>query len=790
MRYLLSDIAEICGAKLVGADIVVDNVATDSRSLHINPSTLFVAIDGANHDGHRFIDALYRRGVRAFLVERPFDVSRYAEAGFISVESSVVALQSLAAHYRKQFKGKVVGVTGSNGKTVVKEWATQLLSPEMKIFRSPKSYNSQIGVPLSILMIEGDEDVAIIEAGISKPHEMELLERIIAPQIGIITTIGEAHSENFDSMQYKLQEKLTLFKGAHTIIYNSAYSEIAQALGQTGKTLIDSAQIEQCKMLFRDSASEQDAALAAALCDVLGVDHAKTLERLRTLEPVALRLEVREGVNNSIIVNDFYNSDINSLSIAVEYLGKIASGRAKTVILSDILQSSMPPHELYGKVVRILAEGGIDHIIGVGKDIFQQRTRLGCAGEFYQTIEEALHALTREKIADRAILIKGNRSSGFEAFAHALRMLSHTTTLEVDLDAFVHNLNVHRALLPAGTKIIAMVKASSYGHGDYEVASMLTMQGVDYLAVAFADEGVKLRQRSIATPIVVLNADEDSFGLMIENALEPEIYNARSLELFVAELRRMGERQYPIHIKLDTGMHRLGFASGDMKQLIELLHRHRGIIRVASIFSHLASADDPTQDDFTRGQIATFDKMSSCVMEQLPYKPLRHLSNSAGMERFPEATFDMCRLGIGLYGVSAVAGLNLRPVSTLRTKIVQIKELEPGDSVGYNRSEVLIRKSTIATVPIGYADGVDRRLGAGKWSVLVAGKRAPIVGRVCMDTIMVDITGIEATEGDSVEIFSSVVGNRVEDMAHVLETIPYEIMTSVSARVKRIYTKD
>ncbi len=792
MKYTLNEIASICGGRLSGVNHTVDSVFTDSRNLSTGEYPLFVAICGTNHDGHAYINELYARGVRAFLTERDVNTAKYEDAGFVRVESAVVALQRLAADYRTRFRGRVVAVTGSNGKTVVKEWIASLVPAEVKLFRSPKSYNSQIGVPLSVLMIEGDEQVAVIEAGISQPGEMERLERIIRPDVGIITMIGDAHQEHFDTIEGKIEEKIKLFSHAGTIIYNSAYALVESALirDYPQKQLVDASRQREAYASFPDRASQENAAAAVALCDVLGYDHEETVRRVAELQPVAMRLELKEGLNNSMIVNDSYNSDINSLAIALDYLKNVAGGRRQTLILSDILQSGFPEQELYARVAQLVRQSAVDHLIGVGERIKHYGRLFGCQTEFYPTTDAFLKAVRREDVADRAILIKGNRGSQFERLSHSLERRCHTTTLEIDLDAMVYNLNLHRARLRPQTRLMAMVKAAGYGNGTYEVASLLQHQGVDYLAVAFADEGVLLRERGITMPIVVLNADADSFELMIANALEPEIYSFTSLDAFVSALRRHGERAWPIHLKIDSGMHRLGFERKDIPTLLEKLEANRDVIRVSTIFSHLAAADDPAEDAFTRRQIALFDELSSRIAESLPYKPLRHIAATSAIERMPEAQFDMARLGIGLYGVGAVPGMELRQVSTLRTRIVQIKELEAGETVGYGRAGRIERPTRTATIPIGYADGLNRHLGCGRWSVMVNGKPAPIVGRVCMDTCMVDVTGIEVQEGDSVVVFGGGPGNRVEDMARVLGTIPYEVMTSISSRVKRIYTKE
>lgn len=792
MHYYTNEVAQICNGEMRGENILVESVSVDSRNFNLGANTLFIAISGKNHDGHDFIEELYKRGVRAFVVEQELELDRFPKATFIKVNNSIDALQALATRHRERFKGTVVAITGSNGKTVVKEWIADLAPKSVKLFRSPKSYNSQIGVPLSVLMLSGDEDIAVIEAGISQPDEMAVLEKIVKPNIGIITTIGDAHQEGFSTIEQKIEEKLRLFNNSHTIIYNSHYGGIEKSLKRRygDKTLVDSSANSDGSGQFTDTASKENVATALTLWNTMGCDYKESLENLEKLHPVAMRLELKEGINDSLIINDSYNSDINSLEIALDYLKNTAGSRKQTLILSDILQSGHTDDELYLKVAQLVDNSSVEMVVGIGEKLRTHRELFSTPMKSHLTTESYLNSISREDVANRAILIKGNRWSQFERISHALERRSHTTTIEIDLDAIVHNLNAHRALLNPKTKLMSMVKASGYGHGDSEIATLFQHEGVDYLAVAFADEGVALRESGITIPIVVLNADSDSFELMIANRLEPEIYSITSLRQFIEAVRRYGERDYPIHIKLDTGMHRLGFEESDVPELLDALSKRGNLVTINTIFSHLAASDEPDEDEFTRGQIGQFERVSSAIMDALPYRPLRHIANTAAIERFPDAQFDMVRLGVGLFGVSAIKDISLRPVSTLRSRIVQVKELAPTESVGYGRAGKLRRKSRIATIPVGYADGLNRQLGEGRWSVIINGKKAPTVGRICMDTCMVDVTDIEAKEGDSVVIYGSEEGNRIEDIAKILGTIPYEIMTSTSARVKRIYLKE
>ena len=780
MQYTLSQIAQICSARYYGADVTVSSVVTDSRTISSVKGALFVAIRGVNHDAHDYINDMVARGVKAFIAEQ--EVALPEGCGVVVVKDSLAALQSLAAHYRAQFKGSVVGITGSNGKTMVKEWIASSVPASVKLNRSPRSYNSQLGVALSLLMIPQDADIAVIEAGISRPGEMQSLQRMIAPQTVIFTSLGDAHQANFESAEQKLREKLILAADAQNIIYSSDCKLLADTLQRefSDKRLIDSSATIVPTMA--DEISTRNARTVAAFCELynlLQVDFS-------ALQPVAMRLEVKPAIGGGLIVDDSYSCDIDSFRIAMDYLTTVADARRKVVILSDILQSGLEDETLYAVVADIVRRAEVSLFVGIGKRIASCAEMFAEGSLFFDTTEQLLDHISEIDITDSAILIKGNRLSRTERISHRLELKSHTTVLEVNLRAMERNINYFRSQMPSTTRLVAMVKASSYGAGDREVAQMLSKQGVDYLAVAFADEGVELREAGVNMPIVVLNADDQSFDTMVAYHLEPEIYSFESLDSFASAAR--GESGYPIHLKFDTGMHRLGFGEGDVPMLLDRLSRYQSSIRVASIFTHLSVADDPSQDDFTRAQIALFDRVSNAVTSALDYKVLRHAAASAAILRFPEAHFDMCRLGLGMYGYGYEHNDNLEPVSTLRTRIVQIRELEAGQTVGYGRAGVLARKSRIATIPVGYADGLDRHLGCGRWSMVVAGKSAPTVGRICMDSCMIDITDIaDVRTGDEVTIFSTAAGNSAEDMAQLLDTIPYEVLTSISKRVKRIY---
>ncbi|MGN0092331.1 MAG: alanine racemase [Alistipes sp.] len=786
MKYLLSDMAHICGGVFSGTDLAVRAVATDSRTSAIENDTLFVAIRGVNHDAHDYVQTMYERGVRAFMVER--DCALPSDCGVVKVADSVAALQKLAAEHRAQYRGRVVAVTGSNGKTIVKEWIAQCAPSSVNLFRSPRSYNSQLGVALSLLMMNDESDVAVIEAGISQRGEMARLESMIRPDMVIFTSIGDAHQENFESPAEKIAEKLLLARNAGTIIYHSAYPLLADTVRRTyaDRRLCDAAAIDAPTM--NDAASVRNAQIVAEFFGVMqwpAPDFA-------SVRPVAMRLEVKQGIDNSIIIDDTYNSDINSLAIALDYMCSVAGGKRRMVlILSDILQSGMDDDALYAHVASMVSSANVAQVVGVGAKISRYRSRFVAGSRFFATTEELMAHIGDIDITDSTVLLKGNRNSAFERISHRLQLKSHTTVLEVNLQAMIRNINYFRERMRKDVKLVAMVKASSYGSGDADVARMLQKQGVAYLAVAFADEGVALRENGITMPIVVLNADDASFDVMVANSLEPEIYSERSLAAFVREVECAGGRNYPVHIKFDTGMHRLGFSESEIPHLLECLDRYADTVRVASVFTHLCVADDASQDEFTRTQLARFGRMSSAVAAHLPYPILRHAAASAAILRFPEAQYDMCRLGLGLYGFGYVHNDSLEMVSTLRTRIVQIHELESGESVGYGRAQSLVRRSRIATIPVGYADGLDRHLGCGAWSMLVRGKAAPTVGRICMDSCMIDVTDIEGVgEGDDVVIFSPQRGNTPEDMARILDTICYEVLTSVSKRVKRIYINE
>ncbi len=816
----ITEIAAAIGGTVYGeANPSVDYVTIDSRTVSSAKGALFFAIKGARQDGHNFIPSLYEKGVRAYVVsEIPHDFAKLEGAVFLVVDDTLDALQKLAVWYRQQYKIPVVGITGSNGKTIVKEWLYQLLHNEFHVVRSPRSFNSQVGVPLSVLLLERGTELAIFEAGISLPGEMERLQPIISPEIGILTNIGQAHQENFSTMEEKIREKLVLFRNSKVLICSADQDLVFRAASAEAKqrgmrlitwslkgreadiTVVRSSQgkgvelsiaYKGASMLvtlpFGDAASVENALHCIALLLYLGYGAILEKGLLNSLAPVAMRMELKEAVNGSTLINDTYNSDINSLTVALDFLKNQVQHSSRTLIISDILQSGKEEVALYREVSRLAVAKGVTKVIGIGSAIFRNSGLFAQPAQFFLTTEAFLASASKSDFRDEAILIKGSRDFGFERISAFLERKVHTTVLDINLNAIVHNLNHFRGLLNPGTKLMAMVKAFSYGSGSYEIASLLQFHRVDYLAVAFADEGVALREAGITMPILVLNPEAGSFATMVEHKLEPEIFNLTSLNDFAREVEHWGIQDYPIHVKLDTGMHRLGFISEHLPKLISALKSCQSL-RVQSVFAHLAAADEPKHDAFTLEQIATFERNTSILCTELGYDFIRHTLNSSGIERFPQAQFDMVRLGIGLYGISALAESPLRVVSTLKSTIVQIKDISPEESVGYGRKGRVTRPSRIATIPIGYADGLNRLLSNGVGSFMVRGQRVPIIGNICMDLCMVDVTDVKAEEGDEVIIFGE--NPSISEIARTLNTIPYEVLTGISRRVKRVYFQE
>ena len=794
MNYELKNIASIIGAKTMVNDQwstvnekrTIDWLLTDSRSLCYPESTLFFALRTDRGNGHHYIADLYQRGVRAFVVsEEP--QGDFPNASFLVVPDTLQALQHLAAHHRSRFDIPVVGITGSNGKTLVKEWLYQLLAPDFTVTRSPRSYNSQIGVPLSVWGLWEKTEVALFEAAISQRNEMAALERIIKPTIGIFTCLGSAHQENFSSMEEKCSEKLLLMADAKVIIYPAGDAVIEKCIREANL---------QGKLVACHStgnAFEDNKALCRAVCQEMGLDDDIIEERLRALEPVAMRLEVKDGQNDCTLINDSYNSDLSSLDIALDFMNRRPEkeGRERTLILSDILQSGVEPHALYTQLAELLIGRGVNNLIAVGGIISAHMdcfARLQGCRRFFPNTDALLASDTLSELQHQLVLIKGARSFHFERITDRMEKKVHETILEVNLSAIVKNLNHYRSFMKPETKMVCMVKADAYGAGAVEVAKTLQDHNVDYLAVAVADEGVTLREKGITQGIMVMNPEMSSFSTLFQYHLEPEIYGFRLLDALIHAAEHEGITNFPVHIKLDTGMHRLGFdPEKDMPLLIERLHRQTALIP-RSVFSHFVGSDSEDFDAFSELQYTRFLSGAERLQEAFPYPILRHICNSAGIERFPERQLDMVRLGLGLYGIDSCDNRTINNVSTLRTTILQIHDVKAGESVGYSRRTVLERDSRIASIPIGYADGLNRLLGNRHGFCLVNGKKAEYVGNICMDVCMIDVTGIPCEEGDLVTIFGE--GLSPSELASRCGTIPYEILTGIAPRVKRIFFED
>ena len=821
MRISIEDVTKILNANRVGTrSAEIDWILTDSRSLCFAEDTLFFALKTKRNDGHKYIPDLYERGVRNFVVsDLPKNLDDYAGANFLQLNLPLKGLQRLAEKYRSRFDMPVVGITGSNGKTIVKEWLYQLLGPERIITRSPRSYNSQIGVPLSVWLLNESTELGIFEAGISEMGEMEALQSIIRPTIGILTNIGGAHQENFYSVHDKCMEKLTLFKECDVVIYDGDNEMIS---GCVAKSLFGAREIawsrkdnerplyissvekgessttiryrylgmpNEYTIPFIDDASIENSLHCLAVSLYMMLPAETIAERMAHLEPIAMRLEVKEGKNGCVLINDSYNSDLASLDIALDFMSRRSEdkGRKRTLILSDMLETGQTAKLLYRQVADLVRNRGVDKIIGVGEEIRSAAARFELEKYFFRTTEEFLASELIGQLRNEVVLIKGSRSFRFDLISEQLELKVHETILEINLNALVDNLNHYRSYLKPETKMVCMVKASAYGAGSYEIAKTLQDHRVDYLAVAVADEGSDLRKAGITSSIIIMNPELTAFKTMFDYKLEPEVYSFHLLNELIKAAEKEGVSNFPIHIKLDTGMHRLGFAPEDVPELIARLKRQTSVIP-RSVFSHLVGSDSAQFDAFTRKQMETFEKASEKLQEAFPHKILRHICNTAGIERYPGAQFDMVRLGLGLYGVNPFTNQMIHNVSTLKTTILQIREVPQEDTVGYSRKGCLNRDSRIAAIPIGYADGLNRRLGNGRAYCLVNGQKAPYVGNICMDVCMIDVTDIDCKEGDKVIIFGDDLPVTV--LADVLDTIPYEILTSVSNRVKRVYYQD
>jgi alanine racemase len=802
MNYTIEKITTLIGARRIGtADARIGWLLTDSRSLCFPEETLFFALKTPRNDGHRYIADLYRRGVRNFVVEPVINAARmggevdYTDANFLVVPSPLAALQRLAERHRDEFNCPVVGITGSNGKTMVKEWLYQVLSPDFHVTRSPKSFNSQIGVPLSVWLLNEQTEVGLFEAGISQPGEMPALADIIQPTIGVLTSIGAPHQENFRSMEEKCMEKLQLFHDAQAIIYSAdddLVSRCVRRSGFKGKKIGWRREelLKTYELPFIDEASVECSLAVAATALYLGVKPEQLRERMARLEPVAMRLEVKEGQHGCTLINDSYNSDINSLDIALDFMSRrVNDERHRTLILSDIFQSGMTAADLYREVNELCMKRGVSKLIGIGPEITSQRSMFHVPSSmFFATTEAFLQSKAFRELRDEVVLVKGARAFGFDHITEQLEQKVHETILEVNLNAVVDNLNYYRSFLKPETKLVCMVKADAYGAGAVEVAKTLQDHRVDYLAVAVADEGVTLRRNGITQNIMIMNPEMTAFKTMFDYDLEPEVYSFRLMDALIRAAEQQGVTGWPVHIKLDTGMHRLGFdPEHDMDELIRRLRSQNAIIP-RSVFSHFVGSDSDDFDNFSAEQFRKFDEGSKKLQAAFSHKILRHMDNSAAIEHFPERQMDMCRLGLGLYGVDPRDNRILHTVSTLKTTILQLRHVPKEETVGYSRKGILTRDSVIAAIPIGYADGLNRHLGRGACYCLVNGKKAPYIGNICMDVAMIDVTDIDCQEGDMVEIFGEHLPVTV--LSDVLQTIPYEVLTSVSSRVKKVYFQD
>lgn len=798
MKYSIRNIAAILGIAPVVGDAGIEYLVLDSRKIYSPAASLFFALKGPRRNGQQFIAEAYKKGVRNFVVSEQPDATTFPGANFLLVNDTLDALQRLTAYHRQQFSIPVIGITGSNGKTIVKEWLYQLLHTDYNIVRSPKSYNSQIGVPLSVWQMNEQHTLAIFEAGISQPGEMGKLERIIKPTIGVLTNIGEAHSEGFASLEQKETEKRILFKNAQ----EPKPLEIEEIKKQTGGSKIIAKQpgastgIISISIPFTDDASMQNAITCWQVMLMLGYDNDTIKNRMKGLLPVNMRLELKKGINHCNIINDSYSVDLSSFEIALNFLNQQNPGAKKTVILSDFLQSGLKDEELYAAVLESMKKYQVNRFIGIGKQIAKALNPLTIHPD--HSLQTELHASTEDftrqfrssQFKEETILVKGARIFGFERIVQLLEQKVHQTVLEINLNAIVHNLKVYQNYLKPSTKVMAMVKAFAYGSGGAEIAGILQYHKVDYLGVAYADEGVELRKAGITLPIMVMNPEETAFDLLVEYNLEPDIYSFELLNSFDSFLQNEGLQQYPVHVEIETGMNRLGFASSEVQRLAEQLQKTSSL-KVQTVFSHLASSEDPAEDKFTLEQFNRFQEAVSVLKEKLRYTFLQHIANSGAIFRLPQLQLDMVRLGIGLYGVdsSNIHQEDLQPVATLKSTIAQIKKVKAGESVSYNRKGVVKTDSTIATVRIGYADGFSRRLGNGTGKVWLHGKLVPVIGTVCMDMTMINVTGIEnVREGDEVVIFGKEIP--VQQMAEWANTIPYEIMTGISQRVKRVYFEE
>lgn len=817
ISYSIDTIASVLKAvylQQANSSDTIEHLQTDSRRI-IHPQTaLFFALKTGRRDGHDFIKECYNKGVRNFIVHKSFSVDEYSNANFLLVDDTLKALQQLAAYHRQQFSIPVIGITGSNGKTIVKEWLNQLLSDQLTIVRSPKSYNSQVGVPLSVWQIRPEHQLGIFEAGISQTGEMIHLQQIIQPSIGILTNIGEAHEDGFESKQQKLNEKLELFTNAEIIICSpeklSGLTINSNKLFTWGRNEQNNIQITSIKtqpssteiqfnfngssssinIPFIDDASVENALHCLAVCLYLNL-FTSVKEKFSQLRPVSLRLELKSGIHNTTIINDSYSADLSSFAIALNMLQQQQQHKNKTLILSDFPLSAGQENEVYASAARLIQSHAVTRLITVGEKSKQYFQELMPAMQMlhFSSTHELIEEFASINFHNESILIKGARAFELDKVAALLEQKTHQTVLEINLSAIARNIKEYQKKLNPSTKLMAMVKAFSYGSGSFEIANLLQFLKADYLAVAFTDEGVELRKAGITLPIMVMNLEPASFDALTDHNLEPELFSFSILHAFENYLEKEAITDYPVHLKIDTGMHRLGFMQHELQELcVEL--KKKNYFSVQSVFSHLAASEDANEDAFTLQQAKEFEYACNFISNELNYSFIRHLDNSNGTMRHPQLQYDMVRLGIGMYGISSGAGnLHLEEALSLKTTIAQIKHLKPGDTVGYNRRGVITKPSVTATVRIGYADGYPRSLSNGKGYMLVNGQKASVIGTICMDMTMLDVTGIaDVKEGDEVIVFGKNLSiNQLSDWS---QTIPYEIMTGISQRVKRVYFEE
>lgn len=824
MHYTLHEITTITNASLPNGsnDLVVKSIITDSRTSPIHPHALFVALVGERNNGHDYLQQAYANGCRFFMVSKEIDHRLFPEASIIQTPDTLIALQTLAAFHRMQMYMPVIGITGSNGKTVVKEWLYHLLNKDYKVYRSPRSYNSQIGVPLSVLGIEKKHGLAIIEAGISQSGEMQKLQYIIKPDMVVFTHLGTAHDAGFENHLQKAEEKLILAEGADCLVTPVDNVQLKEALeafkqkqfikiigwGYDTPASVNITKVEKSiigsiiTFIYKSSELKfeipfaDDASIANAitcLCCLLALERLdeEHLQRFATLQPVEMRLQMLHGVNNCIIINDSYNADIESLQVALDYLERQNPRLSKTLILSDLQQSGLPANDLYNIIANLIKRHHIDKLIGIGPDMSKHIDLFDCEKECYIDTTSFITKLNISKWSEQAILIKGSRIFGFEQISKALEKKTHQTRLEINLENVAHNLHTIMAMQPPTTKVMAMVKAFGYGSGGHELAKMLQHQKVNYMAVAYADEGVELRKAGIKTPIMVMSPEPNSYRLLVDYNLEPEVYSPQELETYIKFLADNHCNTWPsVHLELDTGMHRLGFQANEIEVLYKRISELPKL-KIASVFTHLAAADENEFDTFTQSQLDIFEQMANQIQETIPYPIVRHASNTAGSIRFnPNRPLDMVRLGIGLYGIDPTKNIQskLQPVSRLVSVILQTKHIKQGDTIGYGRHTTADKDMQIGIIAIGYADGLNRLLSNRNGKLYINKQPVDIVGNVCMDMCMVDLTNIEAKAGDEIIIFET--AEQLNAIANACQTIPYEILTHISQRVNRVYVFD